>query len=103
LKGIIIIGLLAIVVLIAGCSGISNIVGGLDRWDSDNNVALSEGFVAKGNFTGAHWECHDSYTVDATFQAGQSSERWWKDATVLCKKRCSESTGKCGINTFGVS
>ena len=66
--------------------------------------------IARQGFRHARWECYDgtggggatTVNEETGEESCKSSEFWQEEAIVFCENRCSEETGKCGVNSFSV-
>ena len=56
-------------------------------------------------FKFASWICYDGTDAQGVIseESCVSSESWQENAQEFCKDKCSEETGKCGVNSFSVS
>lgn len=55
------------------------------------------------NFRFARWECYDGTTIDNEEASScKKTVTWRQYAESDCARHCSNSTGKCGVNTFTV-
>lgn len=54
-------------------------------------------------FRNAYWQCYDGYEAKEGGRTScKSSDVWKKYAEEACRGRCSERTGKCGVNSFSI-